>query len=178
MLYYTCLGKCVFTLPVLSPLQVFAFDHCFWSMDESNVPKYAGESQMWRLEKKTEKQSFTQPESSNYVPCKDLLQSFALPLQGQRSSLHDGRLFLHHANQSIVQVYMKFAFWVNELKSTRQLCLYCLDSYVCYSGITVVHTHLSLCLCIYPPLLHCRAPPNPVKSLSSFSSAAVSVTSS
>lgn len=25
-------------------LQVFAFDHCFWSMDESNVPKYAGES--------------------------------------------------------------------------------------------------------------------------------------
>lgn len=25
-------------------LQVFAFDHCFWSMDEANVPKYAGES--------------------------------------------------------------------------------------------------------------------------------------
>lgn len=24
-------------------LQVFAFDHCFWSMDESNVPKHAGE---------------------------------------------------------------------------------------------------------------------------------------
>ncbi|GAA6073001.1 kinesin-like protein KIF13A isoform X7, partial [Tachysurus ichikawai] len=22
-------------------LQVFAFDHCFWSMDESNIPKYA-----------------------------------------------------------------------------------------------------------------------------------------
>lgn len=38
--------KCVFTLPVLSPCQVFAFDHCFWSMDESNVPKYAGESKM------------------------------------------------------------------------------------------------------------------------------------
>lgn len=36
--------KCVFTLTVLSPRQVFAFDHCFWSMDEANVPKYAGES--------------------------------------------------------------------------------------------------------------------------------------
>lgn len=42
-----CLDRCekpVFTLPVLSPRQVFAFDHCFWSMDESNAPKYAGES--------------------------------------------------------------------------------------------------------------------------------------
>uniref|UniRef100_A0A672LAK6 Kinesin motor domain-containing protein n=1 Tax=Sinocyclocheilus grahami TaxID=75366 RepID=A0A672LAK6_SINGR len=25
-------------------ITVFAFDHCFWSMDESNIPKYAGES--------------------------------------------------------------------------------------------------------------------------------------
>ncbi|XP_042597728.1 kinesin-like protein KIF13B isoform X2 [Cyprinus carpio] len=23
--------------------KVFAFDHCFWSMDESNIPKYAGQ---------------------------------------------------------------------------------------------------------------------------------------
>ncbi|XP_042169474.1 kinesin-like protein KIF13A [Oncorhynchus tshawytscha] len=23
--------------------KVFAFDHCFWSMDESNMPKYAGQ---------------------------------------------------------------------------------------------------------------------------------------
>lgn len=43
----TCSDRCensVFMLSVLSYLQVFAFDHCFWSMDESNVPKYAGES--------------------------------------------------------------------------------------------------------------------------------------
>ncbi|CAG11981.1 unnamed protein product [Tetraodon nigroviridis] len=40
--------KCVFTLPVLSPLQVFAFDHCFWSMDESNVPKYAGQEVVFK----------------------------------------------------------------------------------------------------------------------------------
>uniref|UniRef100_A0AAX7U086 Kinesin family member 13A n=1 Tax=Astatotilapia calliptera TaxID=8154 RepID=A0AAX7U086_ASTCA len=39
---------CVFTLPVLSPLQVFAFDHCFWSMDESNVPKYAGQEVVFK----------------------------------------------------------------------------------------------------------------------------------
>lgn len=36
--------KSVFLHSVLSARQVFAFDHCFWSMDESNVPKYAGES--------------------------------------------------------------------------------------------------------------------------------------
>uniref|UniRef100_A4IHN4 LOC100124872 protein n=1 Tax=Xenopus tropicalis TaxID=8364 RepID=A4IHN4_XENTR len=24
------------------PPKVFAFDYCFWSMDESNTPKYAG----------------------------------------------------------------------------------------------------------------------------------------
>uniref|UniRef100_A0A669CJ47 Kinesin family member 13A n=1 Tax=Oreochromis niloticus TaxID=8128 RepID=A0A669CJ47_ORENI len=40
--------NCVFTLPVLSPLQVFAFDHCFWSMDESNVPKYAGQEVVFK----------------------------------------------------------------------------------------------------------------------------------
>uniref|UniRef100_A0A8C6KYV0 Kinesin motor domain-containing protein n=1 Tax=Nothobranchius furzeri TaxID=105023 RepID=A0A8C6KYV0_NOTFU len=34
-------STCTFFL--LSPLQVFAFDHCFWSMDEANIPKYAGE---------------------------------------------------------------------------------------------------------------------------------------
>lgn len=47
-LFLLCLDRCekpVFTLPVLSPRQVFAFDHCFWSMDESNAPKYAGESE-------------------------------------------------------------------------------------------------------------------------------------
>uniref|UniRef100_A0A671W457 Kinesin family member 13A n=1 Tax=Sparus aurata TaxID=8175 RepID=A0A671W457_SPAAU len=38
----------VFTLPVLSLLQVFAFDHCFWSMDESNVPKYAGQEVVFK----------------------------------------------------------------------------------------------------------------------------------
>jgi len=31
-------------MPLSVCLQVFAFDHCFWSMDESNIPKYAGES--------------------------------------------------------------------------------------------------------------------------------------
>uniref|UniRef100_A0A7N9AKS2 Kinesin family member 13A n=1 Tax=Mastacembelus armatus TaxID=205130 RepID=A0A7N9AKS2_9TELE len=35
-------------LPVLSPLQVFAFDHCFWSMDESNIPKYAGQEVVFK----------------------------------------------------------------------------------------------------------------------------------
>uniref|UniRef100_A0A8B9GMY0 Kinesin-like protein unc-104 n=1 Tax=Astyanax mexicanus TaxID=7994 RepID=A0A8B9GMY0_ASTMX len=29
-------------------LQVFAFDHCFWSMDESNVPKYAGQEVVFK----------------------------------------------------------------------------------------------------------------------------------
>uniref|UniRef100_A0A672Z8V1 Kinesin family member 13A n=1 Tax=Sphaeramia orbicularis TaxID=375764 RepID=A0A672Z8V1_9TELE len=38
----------VFTLSVLYPLQVFAFDHCFWSMDESNVPKYAGQEVVFK----------------------------------------------------------------------------------------------------------------------------------
>uniref|UniRef100_A0A665VJE3 Kinesin family member 13A n=1 Tax=Echeneis naucrates TaxID=173247 RepID=A0A665VJE3_ECHNA len=28
--------------------QVFAFDHCFWSMDESNVPKYAGQEVVFK----------------------------------------------------------------------------------------------------------------------------------
>lgn len=37
-------SRCLPPPPVLSPLQVFAFDHCFWSMDESNLPKYAGKS--------------------------------------------------------------------------------------------------------------------------------------
>lgn len=99
-------------------------------MDESNVPKYAGESQMWRLGKKTEKQSFTQPESSNYVPRKDLLQSFMLPLQGQRSSLHDGRLFLHHANQSIVQVYMKISI-LSEWIKIHKAVVFVLSGLVC-----------------------------------------------
>uniref|UniRef100_A0A7N6ASP0 Kinesin family member 13A n=1 Tax=Anabas testudineus TaxID=64144 RepID=A0A7N6ASP0_ANATE len=47
----TCLdrcAKCVFALPVLSRLQVFAFDHCFWSMDESKVPKYAGQEVVFK----------------------------------------------------------------------------------------------------------------------------------
>lgn len=65
------------------------------------------------------KQSFTQPESSNYVPCKDLLQSFVLPLQGLRSSLPDGRLFLHHAKQSIVQVYMKICILSEWIKMNK-----------------------------------------------------------
>uniref|UniRef100_A0A671LLJ6 Kinesin family member 13A n=1 Tax=Sinocyclocheilus anshuiensis TaxID=1608454 RepID=A0A671LLJ6_9TELE len=29
-------------------LQVFAFDHCFWSMDESNIPKYAGQEVVFK----------------------------------------------------------------------------------------------------------------------------------
>uniref|UniRef100_A0A7N6BF68 Kinesin family member 13A n=1 Tax=Anabas testudineus TaxID=64144 RepID=A0A7N6BF68_ANATE len=45
--YYRC-AKCVFALPVLSRLQVFAFDHCFWSMDESKVPKYAGQEVVFK----------------------------------------------------------------------------------------------------------------------------------
>lgn len=41
----TCVESvCLHCLCCLLLLQVFAFDHCFWSMDESNVPKYAGES--------------------------------------------------------------------------------------------------------------------------------------
>ncbi|XP_060756436.1 kinesin-like protein KIF13A isoform X3 [Neoarius graeffei] len=28
--------------------KVFAFDHCFWSMDESNIPKYAGQEVVFR----------------------------------------------------------------------------------------------------------------------------------
>uniref|UniRef100_A0AAQ5YK05 Kinesin family member 13A n=1 Tax=Amphiprion ocellaris TaxID=80972 RepID=A0AAQ5YK05_AMPOC len=40
--------KCVLTLPVLCPPQVFAFDHCFWSMDEANVPKYAGQEVVFK----------------------------------------------------------------------------------------------------------------------------------
>ncbi|KAM9436550.1 kinesin-like protein KIF13A [Clarias gariepinus] len=28
--------------------KVFAFDHCFWSMDESNIPKYAGQEVVYR----------------------------------------------------------------------------------------------------------------------------------
>lgn len=152
MLYYTCLGKCVFTLPVLSPLQVFAFDHCFWSMDESNVPKYAGESQMWRLGKKTEKQSFTQPESSNYVPRKDLLQSFMLPLQGQRSSLHDGRLFLHHANQSIVQVYMKISILSEWIKINKAVvCIV----WTRMSAIVASQLFTHIYHCVYVFIHHC-----------------------
>lgn len=80
MLCCTCLDrydKCLFTLPVLSPLQVFAFDHCFWSMDESNVPKYAGESQMLILNSTTKE--------SNHVPCKDLL-SFEQQQQQHRET--------------------------------------------------------------------------------------------
>uniref|UniRef100_A0A3Q4HF13 Kinesin family member 13A n=1 Tax=Neolamprologus brichardi TaxID=32507 RepID=A0A3Q4HF13_NEOBR len=30
------------------PSNVFAFDHCFWSMDESNVPKYAGQEVVFK----------------------------------------------------------------------------------------------------------------------------------
>uniref|UniRef100_A0A8D3BE35 Kinesin family member 13A n=1 Tax=Scophthalmus maximus TaxID=52904 RepID=A0A8D3BE35_SCOMX len=30
------------------PSSVFAFDHCFWSMDESNVPKYAGQEVVFK----------------------------------------------------------------------------------------------------------------------------------
>uniref|UniRef100_A0A4W6DMY7 Kinesin family member 13A n=1 Tax=Lates calcarifer TaxID=8187 RepID=A0A4W6DMY7_LATCA len=48
---YTCLGrceKCVFKICALSLPQVFAFDHCFWSMDESNVPKYAGQEVVFK----------------------------------------------------------------------------------------------------------------------------------
>uniref|UniRef100_A0A665VKP2 Kinesin family member 13A n=1 Tax=Echeneis naucrates TaxID=173247 RepID=A0A665VKP2_ECHNA len=33
---------------VIAPLSVFAFDHCFWSMDESNVPKYAGQEVVFK----------------------------------------------------------------------------------------------------------------------------------
>uniref|UniRef100_A0A8C7ILE6 Kinesin motor domain-containing protein n=1 Tax=Oncorhynchus kisutch TaxID=8019 RepID=A0A8C7ILE6_ONCKI len=41
-----CVCVCVCVLILLCPVpQVFAFDHCFWSMDESNMPKYAGKSQ-------------------------------------------------------------------------------------------------------------------------------------
>uniref|UniRef100_A0A3Q3VLG4 Kinesin-like protein n=1 Tax=Mola mola TaxID=94237 RepID=A0A3Q3VLG4_MOLML len=29
-------------------VSVFAFDHCFWSMDESNVPKYAGQEVVFK----------------------------------------------------------------------------------------------------------------------------------
>uniref|UniRef100_A0A3B4DNE5 Kinesin motor domain-containing protein n=1 Tax=Pygocentrus nattereri TaxID=42514 RepID=A0A3B4DNE5_PYGNA len=36
-----------FSLP-FSCLQVFAFDHCFWSMDEANVPKYAGQEVVFK----------------------------------------------------------------------------------------------------------------------------------
>lgn len=51
MLLCIVLGKvCLYTLCPFTH-QVFAFDHCFWSMDESNVPKYAGESQMRRQRK-------------------------------------------------------------------------------------------------------------------------------
>uniref|UniRef100_A0A7N8X7A9 Kinesin family member 13A n=1 Tax=Mastacembelus armatus TaxID=205130 RepID=A0A7N8X7A9_9TELE len=51
VLHRACLDRCekrVFMLPVLSPLQVFAFDHCFWSMDESNIPKYAGQEVVFK----------------------------------------------------------------------------------------------------------------------------------
>uniref|UniRef100_A0A3Q1CXA6 Kinesin motor domain-containing protein n=1 Tax=Amphiprion ocellaris TaxID=80972 RepID=A0A3Q1CXA6_AMPOC len=41
-------SNCVLTLPVLCPPQVFAFDHCFWSMDEANVPKYAGQEVVFK----------------------------------------------------------------------------------------------------------------------------------
>uniref|UniRef100_A0A671LF42 Kinesin-like protein KIF13A n=1 Tax=Sinocyclocheilus anshuiensis TaxID=1608454 RepID=A0A671LF42_9TELE len=30
------------------PSNVFAFDHCFWSMDESNIPKYAGQEVVFK----------------------------------------------------------------------------------------------------------------------------------
>uniref|UniRef100_A0A3B3CPF4 Kinesin family member 13A n=1 Tax=Oryzias melastigma TaxID=30732 RepID=A0A3B3CPF4_ORYME len=30
------------------PSNVFAFDHCFWSMDESNIPKYAGQEVVYK----------------------------------------------------------------------------------------------------------------------------------
>uniref|UniRef100_A0A8V5G0P8 Uncharacterized protein n=1 Tax=Melopsittacus undulatus TaxID=13146 RepID=A0A8V5G0P8_MELUD len=45
---HTC---CVTRVPNLSfyvLLQVFAFDHCFWSMDESNTTKYAGQEVVFK----------------------------------------------------------------------------------------------------------------------------------
>ena len=30
------------------PPKVFAFDHCFWSMDESNTTKYAGQEMVFK----------------------------------------------------------------------------------------------------------------------------------
>uniref|UniRef100_A0A8C2U572 Kinesin family member 13A n=1 Tax=Coturnix japonica TaxID=93934 RepID=A0A8C2U572_COTJA len=35
-------------LPFVCFLQVFAFDHCFWSMDESNTTKYAGQEVVFK----------------------------------------------------------------------------------------------------------------------------------
>lgn len=49
----------------VSPPQVFAFDHCFWSMDESNIPKYAGESKL-QIPHSTSKKA-------NCAKCGDLL---------------------------------------------------------------------------------------------------------
>uniref|UniRef100_A0A6Q2WZM4 Kinesin family member 13A n=1 Tax=Esox lucius TaxID=8010 RepID=A0A6Q2WZM4_ESOLU len=47
-----CVNICVFTCVSSPPLfcltQVFAFDHCFWSMDESNIAKYAGQEVVFK----------------------------------------------------------------------------------------------------------------------------------
>uniref|UniRef100_A0A8C5B6Z2 Kinesin family member 13A n=1 Tax=Gadus morhua TaxID=8049 RepID=A0A8C5B6Z2_GADMO len=43
-------GVCVyvFLFPVPVSFQVFAFDHCFWTMDESNTPKYSGQEVVFK----------------------------------------------------------------------------------------------------------------------------------
>lgn len=73
------------------PMQVFAFDHCFWSMDESNIPKYAGESKMRILSSTSKK--------ANCVKCGDLLVVLNRKKRsGGENSPVDEKLFLHHAN--------------------------------------------------------------------------------
>uniref|UniRef100_A0A8B9MY73 Kinesin family member 13A n=1 Tax=Accipiter nisus TaxID=211598 RepID=A0A8B9MY73_9AVES len=39
---------CILNLSSYVLLQVFAFDHCFWSMDESNTTKYAGQEVVFK----------------------------------------------------------------------------------------------------------------------------------